>query len=235
MADAILSQSGIYAITNKVNGKKYIGSAIHFHKRWIRHKSALKSGLHHSEKLQRAWNKYGSDAFELSILEIIDNKESMLSREQYWMDLTKCSEVGYNILCTAGSMLGKKHKPESIAKCRAAKVGVIFSDEHKAKLSAWQLGSKHSEETKAKRSASLKGRPRAPEVVAKMGRKNSPETIAKRIAKTTGLKRTHEQNERNRLAHIGKKLSPETIEKRTATWRANRAKKMEIQEQAQNA
>lgn len=235
MADAILSQSGIYAITNKENGKQYVGSAVHFGKRWGKHRSELRRGIHHSKKLQRSWSAHGADNFEFSVLEIVNDKTRLLEREQFWIDASGAHGSGYNSRPNASNMLGHKHTKETIEKCRAAKAGVKFSDEHKAKLSAWQIGSKQSEETKSKRSAALKGRPRAPEVVAKMGRKNSPETIAKRIAKTTGLKRTPEQNERNRLAHMGKKLSPETIEKRTATWRANRAKKTEIQAQAQNA
>lgn len=226
MADVILSQSGIYAITNKSNGKKYVGSAVHFLKRWGKHRSELRRGIHHSQKLQRSWSVHGADNFEFSVLEIVDDKTRLLDREQFWIDAYGAYIYGYNSRPKASNMLGHKHTKETIEKCRAAKSGVKFSDEHKAKLSAWQIGSKQSEETKAKRSAALKGRPRAPDVVAKMGRKNSPETIAKRVAKLVGLKRTPEQVERNRIAQTGKKLSEETIAKRTASWKKNRSAKL---------
>ncbi len=182
MDKQIISVSGIYAITNSLNGKQYVGSSVHFSRRWIRHKHDLNKGSHHSSKLQRAWNKYGQDAFKFSVLEVVSDHSKLLLREQHWLDLTKCSDTGYNILCTAGSTLGKKQSKEAIEKTRAANTGRKFSDEHRAKLSAWQIGRIHSEETRAKRSAALKGRPRAPEVVARMGRKNSLETIAKRVA-----------------------------------------------------
>jgi group I intron endonuclease len=54
------------------------------------------------------------------------------------------------------TFLGRKHTPEAIEKCRAAKMGNPST-----------LGQKQSEETKAKRSATLKGREIKPEWIAK--------------------------------------------------------------------
>ena len=67
----ISKASGIYAIVNKVNGKRYVGSAVNFKKRAIIHKYHLKKGTHHCEHLQRAWNKYGPESFAFVILEIV--------------------------------------------------------------------------------------------------------------------------------------------------------------------
>lgn len=227
MAPAILPASGIYAIVNTATGKRYIGSAVDIKKRWSRHRLELKKGTHHSSKLQRAWNKHGVDSFVFEVIERVLAAD-LIAREQVWIDRYGSCAKGYNSRPTAGSMLGHRHSKKTVELCRAAKVGVKFTDEHKAKLSAWQVGRKQSEETKAKRSAALKGRPRAPEVVQKMGRKNSPETIEKRRASLTGLKRSPEAVEKMRLAMLGRRLSPETIAKRTATWRANRLSKQAI-------
>ena len=56
------NQSGIYEILNTANGKRYIGSAVHFARRWYLHCWKLNRGEHHSAKLQNAWNKHGAGA-----------------------------------------------------------------------------------------------------------------------------------------------------------------------------
>ena len=225
----IVCVSGIYAITNTVNGKKYIGSASNLKSRWSRHRSGLNLGTHNSIKLQNSWNQHGADCFVFEVVEFVSSKSDLLSREQLWIDkFSSATCDGYNVMPRAGSSLGYKYPPAFGAAISARKKGIKFSEEHKAKLSAWQVGKKESSETKARKSAALKGRPRAPEVVAKMGRKNSQETIEKRRASLTGLKRSPEVVEKMRLVMLGTKLSPETIAKRTATWRANRLAKQAI-------
>lgn len=65
------SDSGIYQIRNKVNGKVYIGSSVRVEQRISTHKRHLLLNKHSNQKLQLAYNKYGIDNFEYSVLEYI--------------------------------------------------------------------------------------------------------------------------------------------------------------------
>ena len=58
--------SGIYVIRNLVTGKIYVGSAVIIGKRVYEHRRLLMLGTHGNRLLQRAWAKYGSDAFQLA-------------------------------------------------------------------------------------------------------------------------------------------------------------------------
>ena len=58
----------VYRITNGINGDKYIGSAVDEYKRLRLHISQLRSGAHHSIRLQRAYNKYGEGVFVVDAL-----------------------------------------------------------------------------------------------------------------------------------------------------------------------
>lgn len=95
-------KSGIYGIKNAKNGRMYIGSTICFEERWKQHKRELEKGTHHSIKLQRAWNKYGSDAFTFAVLEAIHNTELLFQFEQMWMDAENSVQKGYNVAAKAG-------------------------------------------------------------------------------------------------------------------------------------
>lgn len=107
--------AGIYSITSKINGNRYIGSAIRISDRWSAHLSNLKTDKHHSQHLQNHYNKYGKDDLVFTVLETIDRgdlplkdfKDLLLEREQTYLDNWSCCE--FNCMPTAGSPLGLKH------------------------------------------------------------------------------------------------------------------------------
>ena len=144
--------SGCYEILNTVNGKRYIGSAMHLKARWRAHRNELKRNKHKNQILQRAWIKYGENAFKF--LPILTCPPSMLLfYEQQPLDKL---QPEYNILLVAGSSLGYKHSLEARAKIaedgRNRKRGPL-SIEHRAAISAGNVGQKQkpcSIETRAR-------------------------------------------------------------------------------------
>lgn len=98
-----MKKVGIYQIVNRVNQKRYIGSSIRLQGRKKRHFSELNCNVHHSQALQRAYNKYGKENFDFFILEYCE-AEKLLEREQYYLDNLKPE---YNICKIAGNCLGK--------------------------------------------------------------------------------------------------------------------------------
>jgi len=154
---------GIYQITNQTNGNRYIGSAVNLQKRWQNHLSALRHGRHGNRHLQRAYDKYGEGAFELSVLEYVENPSQLIPCEQHFFDMLSPE---YNVAPTAGSALGVRHSLETRRKMSKARMGRRNpnygkhpSPETRAKLSAAHKGKHPTAETLAKRSAALRGHP----------------------------------------------------------------------------
>lgn len=114
----VKNTSGIYLITNLVNGKVYVGSSVDIRKRMNAHKSHLNNNKHDNPYLQKSWNKYGSDSFSFTVLEIVPDRENLLYREQHWMDTYQSynNKIGYNINPTAGSPEGRKLSEEECLK-----------------------------------------------------------------------------------------------------------------------
>ena len=94
---------GVYQIRNLISGKIYIGSTVHFRDRKYSHFKELRSGTHHSSRLQAAFNKYGENAFVFEPIEIVDHEDKLLDREQHYLDtLLPFGKFGYNISKLAG-------------------------------------------------------------------------------------------------------------------------------------
>lgn len=106
-------ESAVYSITNRKNGKRYIGSTSDLANRWKAHRLQLKNGNHHSTHLQHAWNQDGKDSFVFEVLEKCAPSE-LQSREQYWIDTFRTADdcYGYNIAPRAYSTLGIKASTE---------------------------------------------------------------------------------------------------------------------------
>lgn len=103
---------GIYKIVNLITKDIYVGSSGNINNRKKRHFSQLNCNNHHCHYLQRAYNKYGKENFELVIIEEMKFPEDydnvligqhLISREQYYIDTLKPK---YNSSREAGSTKG---------------------------------------------------------------------------------------------------------------------------------
>jgi group I intron endonuclease len=227
--------SGIYKITNIQNGQVYIGSAERLKKRIANHKHALRRGTHHSIKLQRAWNKYGEEAFTFEIL-FACSKENLIMYEQRCIDGYGTFIRGYNMYPVAGSPIGRVLSEESREKIRRAHLGRKASPETRSKMSAARRGNKYAVGSVRTKEELLRlskintgnkyclGKKASDEVrrnmsIAKIGNKNSvgrvhpPETKAKMAAARKRwwtqrrVSRTHEVENANQAAENNLKSS----------------------------
>ena len=208
--DTIPSTSGVYKITCTANKKIYIGSATNLRKRKNEHFNGLRQNIHHNPKMQRAWNKYGEQAFTFEVLELV-LPMSLTAREQYWFSKLKpFGHKGFNISPTAGSTLGKQFSPEAREKMAKSKIGYRPSPEAMEAARQTNLGNTYRS-----------GKKISPEHIEKIrqstiGRKQSPEEIEKHRQANLGRKHTPETREKIRQAKLGKpgrKHSPEELEK----------------------
>jgi group I intron endonuclease len=196
---------GIYSITNRVNGKKYIGSSHNIKTRWHQHRTLLRQGKHGNSHLQYAWDKYGEESFEFVILlecqpdELIDNEQSHID--------TLSPE--YNIVPFARTGRGNlgRLRPDNIERNKTFRskghTGCLHSPETKAKMAAAWVERKKvgfSDETRAKMS------------IASTGRRLSPEHKAKLRIWLVGHEVTAEMREKSAAKQRGVKLSPERIQ-----------------------
>lgn len=87
---------GIYKITNKLNGKCYIGQSVNIEHRWIEHKSrALHLSKHSCTALYFAIRKYGIDNFQFEVIEET-SIDKLNEREIYWINYFNSYYNGYN-------------------------------------------------------------------------------------------------------------------------------------------
>lgn len=76
---------GIYKCHNLTNNKAYIGKSVDTKGRLGDHRSDLKRNVHRNKHLQNAYNLYGKNKFEFSLIEEC-NECDLSIKEQYWID-----------------------------------------------------------------------------------------------------------------------------------------------------
>lgn len=131
--------SYIYKITNKINGRFYIG------KHTPSEKETFNKYYGSGVAIEKAIKKYGKENFTKEILEEIDNskdREYLNKREQFWIKETNAyeSELGYNL--TPGGDT------------------VFITKEFRNKSKEFRKTYVMSEETKRKISLAVKGKPK---------------------------------------------------------------------------
>lgn len=100
----------MYQIKNTITGDVYIGSAVNISRRWSQHRNSLKTGTKNNPHLHCAWQKYGAENFEFSILVLCD-RDKVLEWEQKFIDSEKPK---YNICKIAGSRIGVPQSEETV-------------------------------------------------------------------------------------------------------------------------
>lgn len=159
----------IYKITNKINGKIYIGQTIRTLKeRWKNHKEQAKSGKR-CRAIHHAIRKYGIENFTVEQIDLAVSQEELNEKERYWIEFYDSTnrDKGYNL--TDGGNYFKmvesvKIKISEFAKTRIGdknpRYGVPMTLENRLKISAVNklrtgeknsfYGKHHTEEAKQK-------------------------------------------------------------------------------------
>lgn len=215
--------SGIYKIVHGASSRCYVGSTVDISRRWRKHRCLLAKGTHHSVRLQRAWNKYGADAFDFICVEIVAPGD-LVRREQFWMDMLDTYTNGFNCRPVAQSQLGFKMSDESRAKISCAQKGKKLSEKHRLALARGNIGHSRplSKEARAKISQKNKGRKHTDAARANMSRgqqNRAPfsEEQRRNIAASLKGRKFSEQTLKNMsAAKKGRKHSVETKRKMSA-------------------
>lgn len=137
----------IYKITNKINGKIYIGQTTHsIEKRWKEH-CRDNDGC----SIHNAIRKYGKENFTVEQIDVVCDRDELNKKEQYWIKFydSMNKEKGYNL--TSGGDHFEASEETKLKMSKALK-GKFAGEKHPM----W--GKHHTEESKLKMSKSKKGK-----------------------------------------------------------------------------
>jgi hypothetical protein len=195
----------VYLITNKVNGKRYVGQTVQTLKeRWSKHCHVTHAN--EGMPIVKAIQKYGKESFEKKVLAKCNSIEEMNYRESYYIELLDTrTPNGYNVLSGGGNSLhteeskkkiaiaqtgeknhnfGKKASLETRIKMSKGHMGLRRSEEVKRACSERVTGEKHpmfgkhhTEESARKISKSLMGRIFSPESIEKMSKSRDKDKV----------------------------------------------------------
>ena len=180
---------GIYKITNKVNGKSYIGQSNNIERRLKEHKYISSES---NKSLKRAYKKYGKDNFEFSILEEC-KLEELDEKEIYYINTLK-PEYNRTIGGNGSANHIVTNELKELLRIKGKQQWQKLTDEQKQKIIINNLkgqpkGHKVSLETREK----LR--------ICNLGKKQSKKTIEKRkqtifIKKQNGFIQTNEKHKK---------------------------------------
>lgn len=146
----------IYRVSNKLNGKYYIGQTTRkVGERWSLHKSEARNRP--KAHFHKAIRKHGERVFVVDVLDRAETLEELNALEEGWI----------KHLCAMDPMYGYNHlaggenytrSPATLAKMSAAGRRKVISARTRALISLASKGRPHTKEHASKIAASLRGR-----------------------------------------------------------------------------
>lgn len=130
-----INKTGVYLWTHKSSGKQYVGSSLKISQRLVKYYSEsclLGEIKRNNSAIYRAILRYGISEFTFEVLEFCE-PDTLIEREQFYIDTLNPK---YNILKVAGNRKGFIHTEATKELQRAARLGVVLSEETKLKMSA---------------------------------------------------------------------------------------------------
>ena len=100
----------VYIVTNKINGKVYIGQTNNLHRRWQEHKHDKRN----NHPLHLAIKKYGAENFEMKSLYYGPNYD-MVEEDYITLYNTNNPEFGYNISMGGQSQKGSHNNASNLS------------------------------------------------------------------------------------------------------------------------
>lgn len=153
----------IYQITNKQNGKRYIGkTSTSVETRWNRHRWDASRPKPPCRHLYFAINKYGSSSFSVKQIDCTESEQEANELERLYIGIFQSykKHKGYNLTLGGEGCLGARHSEEYKENLRRKQKGIPPSLQCLQKAWAINTGKPCLEETKKKISEAQKGKPR---------------------------------------------------------------------------
>lgn len=223
--------SGIYRILNTVNGKSYVGKSTSIQARWATHRRTLRLGQHHSEHLQRAWDKYGEASFHFEILHLESDVAKLPELEYRFVsemgadnpltgyNLNLVTPTSYTPSATTRAKLSPTQKllqtPEQRAHLSNVQKGVPKTEDAKRKMSeVWHQTHQWSDELKEKWSQIRQGKTHTEETRAKISAGLKGHTVSTE---------TREKSSQVQKANMTPERRAEMSARKKAWWAAKKA------------
>jgi group I intron endonuclease len=150
-----MNEGVIYEITNKINGKRYIGQAVSYttdgrkwgsYRRWQSHVRSANNNKCECRLLENAIRKYGKDNFLVRDLRKCDISYLNLYEEQTIKELNTIAPTGYNLMTGGGN--GRRHSIETRELMKKTRKGKSHNEKTKSLIGESNRGLIVNEEGK---------------------------------------------------------------------------------------